>query len=322
MNAIVWQRHALANRLQSLLLLLAMGGLLALLGSLFWGREGAFWLLAVCGVLILINPMASPGLILGLYHARPLTREQAPLLHAALEELSRRAELPNPPRLYYIPSSMVNAFSLGRGGQAAVAVTDGLVNSLNEREIIGVLAHEISHIANGDMWVMGLADLFSRMTAMLSLFGQFLLFVNLPLIMMAGKGIAWLPILLLIFAPNLSALAQLGLSRTREYDADLNAARLTGDPEGLASALQKIEQKQQSLLGRILLPGQRIPEPSMLRTHPPTAERIRRLMELKRQPGEGPPVFREPALSIPHRPPFDPAVERQPRLHHVSRLWH
>ncbi len=322
MNAIVWQRHALANRIQSLLLLLAMGGLMALLGSMFWGREGAFWLLALCGVLILINPVASPGLILGLYRARPLSREQAPMLHAALEELSRRAELPRTPQLYYIPSQMVNAFSLGRGDQAVVAVTDGLLNSLDDRELIGVLAHEISHIANGDMWVMGLADLFSRMTAMLSLFGQFLLFVNLPMIMVSGHGIAWLPILLLIFAPNLSALAQLGLSRTREYDADLNAARLTGDPEGLAKALVKIEQKQQSLLGRILLPGQRIPEPSLLRTHPPTEERIRRLMALK-LPEEKEPVFRQPGLAaVEHRPPFDPAVQRRPRLHHASRLWH
>ncbi len=322
MNAIVWHRHALANRLQSLLLLLTMAGLMALLGAMFWGSEGALWLLALSGVLILINPMAAPGLILNLYNARPLTPQQAPVLHQVVQELTKRARLSAPPRLYYIPSSMVNAFSIGAGEQAVIAVTDGLLNTLSRREMIGVLAHEISHIANGDMWVMGMADLFSRMTAMLSLFGQVLLFVNLPLILMSGHGISWIPILLLIFAPSLSALAQLGLSRTREFDADLNAVRLTGDPDALASALLKIEKQQNSLLGSILLPGHRIPEPSMLRTHPPTEERIRRLMELKRA-GKTDALFGDA--------PYDPGqplasdhspVQRQPRLHHISRLWH
>jgi len=81
------------------------------------------------------------------------------------------------------------------------------------------------------MWVMGLADLFSRLTSTLSLFGQFLLLLNLPLLMFSNVGISWFAILILIFAPSISALAQLGLSRTREYHADLNAVRLTGDPD-------------------------------------------------------------------------------------------
>lgn len=320
MNAIAWHRHALANRLQSLLLLLAMAGLMALLGAMFWGSDGAIWLLALCGLLILINPLAAPGLILNLYHARPLAPDQAAHLHQALQELARRAHLSHSPQLYYIPSSMVNAFSIGSGSQAVVAVTDGLLNSLSWREMVGVLAHEMSHIVNGDMWVMGMADLFSRMTAMLSLFGQVLLFINLPMILMAGHGISWTPILLLIFAPSLSALAQLGLSRSREFDADLNAIRLTGDPDGLASALLKIEQQQNSLLGSILLPGRRIPEPSMLRTHPSTEQRIRRLMELKLPP-RARPLF-DDAGNQPHQASGSPPIERTPRLHPVSRLWH
>ncbi len=321
MNPTTWHRHALLNRLQSLLLLLLMGGLMALLGVLFWGGEGVIWLLLLSALLVVLNPIASPALIMRLYRATPLSPQQAPTYHAILQELSRRAGLPRMPELYYIPSSMVNAFSVGSKEQAAIGITDGLAHSLDQREVTAVLAHEVSHIANGDMWVMGVADLFSRITGMLSLFGQVLLFLNLPLIIMSGHGIGWLPILLLIFAPNLSTLAQLGLSRTREFDADLNAVRLTGDPDGLARALVKIEKRQESLLGNILLPGRRIPEPSMLRTHPPTEERIRRLMELK-QPQKNYPVLPDLGTSDLAETGADKRVERQPRWHHMSNLWH
>ena len=135
---------------------------------------------------------------------------------------------------------------------------------------------------NNDLWVMGLANMFSRSTSLL-LLGPFLLLLNLPLILFSQGMLSWWAILLLIFAPNLSALAQVALSRTREYDADLNAARLTGDPEGLADALAKIERLQGGWLEQILLPGRRVPEPSLPRTHPDTEERIARLMALNPQ---------------------------------------
>ncbi|HFE47905.1 MAG TPA: peptidase M48 [Chromatiaceae bacterium] len=258
-----------------------MGGFLVLLGWLLWGREGISWLLFSGFLLMMLNPVATPGLIMRLYHARPLSVSEAPGLHANLRELARRAGLRHPPRLYYIPSRMVNAFAVGNAANSSIALTDGLLRLLDERELTGVLAHEISHVRNNDLWVMGIADLFSRLTSVLSLFGQLLLFVNLPLLLVSGAVINWYAVLLLIFAPNLSALAQLGLSRSREYHADLNAVLLTGDPEGLASALLKLESAEVSAFEQILWPGRRLPEPSLLRTHPPTEERIRRLMSLE-----------------------------------------
>ncbi len=154
---------------------------------------------------------------------------------------------------------MLNAFAVGTRKHAAIAVTDGLVRQLDMRELVGVVAHEISHVRNNDLWVMGLADMFSRTTSILSLIGQFLLFLNLPLILLSQVTVNWFAIFLLIFAPNLSALAQLALARTREFDADLNAARLTGDPDGLASALVKIERAQGGWLERIFMPNRRVP---------------------------------------------------------------
>lgn len=319
MNTEIWRRHTRTNRLQSLMLLGVMGGFLALVGWLLWGGSGIVWLLIPLLMLVLFNPFAAPELLMRLYRATPLTPEQAPALYDSLTELSRRANLPRVPTLYYLPSRMVNAFATGSQKRAAIAVSDGLLRNLDSRETLAVLAHEISHIQHNDMWVMGLADLFSRLTSTLSLFGQFLLLFNLPLLIFSNVSINWFAILILIFAPSLSALAQLGLSRTREYNADINAAMLTGDPEGLARALTRIEQQQGSFTEQVILPGRYTPEPSLLRTHPPTSERIRRLRELR--------------LPYPARPPLpaqrpltpgsllDHPVTRPPRWH-ISGLWH
>lgn len=317
----IWLQHAWQNRLQSLLLLAVMAGFLGLSGWLLWGRDGLLVLVSVGAVSVLANPSLSPRLVMRMYGARPITQSEAPVLWQALLALSARADLASTPRLYYIPSRMLNAFAVGTPMNSAIAVTDGLLRRLTMDELLGVLAHEVSHIRNKDLWVMGLADLFSRATSLVSLLGQFLLLLNLPLILFSQVTINWWAILLLIFAPNLSALTQLALSRTREYDADLNAARLTGNPEALARALAKMERIQGGWLERLFLPGRRIPEPSLLRTHPPTEERIGRLMAL--QPrlkdaagpwGNGPILPDMDALG-------GERVRRLPRWH-MNGLWY
>jgi heat shock protein HtpX len=277
----VWRQHAWHNRIQTLLLLLLMGAFLALLGWLLWGIDGILMLLITGSVGMLVNPSFSPWLVMRLYRAQPIARNRLPALSNAVASLSARAGLAREPELYYVPSPMLNAFAVGSRKRSAIALTDGMLRQLDLRELVGVMAHEISHIRNNDLRVMGLADLFSRATGMLSLIGQFLLLLNLPLIMLAGATINWWAIALLIFAPSLAALAQLALSRTREFDADLNAARLTGDPDGLAGALRRLEQVQGGWLERIFMPGRREPQPSILRTHPDTDERIARLQALK-----------------------------------------
>ncbi len=321
MNSEIWQQHALVNRLQTLVLLAVMAAFLALLGWLLWGSDGLIMLMVAGVVILLFSPSITPRLVMRLYRAEPLTPEQAPRLYEALGELTQHSGLPTRPTLYYLPSSMVNAFAVGHPGQAGIAVSDGLLRNLNFREIVAVLAHEISHVRSNDMRVMGLADVFSRLTSTLSLFGQLLLLLNLPLLLFGAVTVNWFAILLLILAPTLSALAQLGLSRTREYDADLNAARLTGDPEALAQALMKIEQVQGGWMERIFLPGRRLPEPSMLRTHPPTEERVRRLRALQlpdRRLLQSGLTSQEAALmqDLLPRP-----VRRGPRWH-INGLWH
>ena len=229
---------------------------------------------------LFLAPDLSRRMLLSAYRAQRLTGREAPGLIAALAELARSAGLPRTPALYRVPSRLPNAFAMGSPEDSTICVTDGLLEILDGRELASVLAHEIGHIAHRDLWIMGLADVMSRLVSLASWMGQLLVLVNLPLVMVGMVHVPWSVVALLIFAPTLMALVQLGLSRTREYDADRAAADLTGDPEGLIRALGKLDRLTGRFWEEIFLPGRRIPDPSLLRTHPPTESRVRRLREL------------------------------------------
>jgi heat shock protein HtpX len=281
MNLVAHRANRLRNALQTLLLAGSMGGLCAYLAWLLGGAPMAVGAAVAVAVLYFVNPAVSPRLVLRLFRGRALAVDEAPELYAAVADLARRAELPAVPRLYYLPTDVMNAFTTGTTGDAAIALSDGLLRRLTLRELVGVLAHEISHVRNRDIRLMGFADLVARLTSVLSSVGLFLMFLNLPLLLFMAEGVPWLPVLLLLAAPSVSALVQLALSRSREYEADRAATALTGDPTGLAAALGKMERYQGRVLEQILIPGQRLPDPSLLRTHPPTGERIRRLLALR-----------------------------------------
>lgn len=283
--------HKLANALQSLLLIAALGLLLGLLAWIIGGPPFVLFALALVASLYLVNPVASPRLVALLYPGRVLHPREAPEHYRVLRALAARAGLPAVPQLYYIPSPTLQAFATGRPQQSLVAVSDGLVRGLSLREQSGVLAHEISHIANGDLAVMAFADLLSRIAGVLSLVGQWLLLLTLPALMLGAMQLPWLTLLILLAAPTLSALVQLALSRNREFEADRSAAELTGDPRALASALAKLERWQGRFWEQVLMPGRRLPEPSLLRTHPATAERVRRLLAFSPQSRAAQPVL-------------------------------
>ena len=317
MDERAWRRHKLVNALQSLLLLAAMAALLSALGAVLLGEAGIFIALGVIASLVLFGTGMSPALVLRMYGAKALTPREAPELHAMAASLAERAGIPTP-RLYYLPSRLINAFAVGRRRDAAIAVSDALLRRLTPAEVHAVLAHEVSHIRHGDMWVMGLADLFSRMTGTLSTIGQILLIINLPLLLFSTYTVSWIAIALLLFAPLVSALLQLALSRAREHDADLGAAALTGDPRALASALARMERYQGRVLEQIFMPGRRVPDPSLLRTHPPTERRVQRLLSL------APPARRAappPARVMPRGLPPSPEALAAPRWH-LHGLWY
>lgn len=268
------------NYLHSLLLLIAMLGLLALIGWVVMGPEGLIGALIVALLIVITGPRISPYFILHLYHARLIPQEQAPQLYNIFYKLADRAEIEHIPDLYYFPSQVLNTFTIGLKQDTCIVISDGLLRCLNNRELAAVLAHEISHIHNHDLRVMFIADILSRLTSMLALFGYLLILLYLPILVLYEQFIPWLLLIILVLAPNISAILQSALSRTREYSADLLAVQLTGDPLGLASALYKLENYQYSWIERILLKGYRLSAPSLLRSHPTTQSRIHRLNDI------------------------------------------
>jgi len=317
-----WFKHKLLNTIQSILLVVAMTITLGLLGWLIGGGLMAFYAIALVVFIYFFNPVLSPYLILKMYRTRQIMPYQAPNLYAVLQIIAKRADLPAVPKLFYLPSEVMNAFAVGTPENSAIALSDGLLRRLSLREIAAVLAHELSHVSHEDVHIMGFADITSRVTHFLSLIGKILLVLNLPLLLFFDIYlISWAAILILILAPIATDLLQMALSRTREYNADLGSAQLLGDPEALASALIKMERYQGRMLEQILWPERYSPEPSLLRTHPPTKARVERLLALREHyyPEEGiskrlPSQLDAPLFLLVARAPLRPRW-------HVSGIW-
>ncbi len=310
-------KHQWVNRGHTILLIGTMVVLLSVIGELIFGRGAFLWIGLSTGLLLAFSPQLSPSVVLRLYRASPISSWGSTALHRIVWELSRRAGLPDAPALYYVPSSAANAFAVGNRRQAAIALTDGLLRRLNLRELAGVMAHEISHLRHSDLRVMALADTVSRLTSLMSVFGQLLFLINLPLLVMGYATVSWVGLLLLVLAPTLAVLLQLALSRTREFQADLGAAQLTGDPRGLASALAKIDYQPQNWLERIFRPNRQNPNPSILRSHPHVESRIDRLLSLEPVPAED---LTAPD-SIYQIPDIVPLITHRP-ARHWSGVWY
>jgi heat shock protein HtpX len=309
------RRHKIRNLLHSAMLLVGMIALLCLCAWLIAGPEGVLWALIGGGLALLLAPGASPRLVLRMYRAQELPRHTLPEVEKLLSFIAKKARLPAPPRLYYVPSSMLNAFAVGHPNDAAIALTDGMLRTLSLRELAGVLAHEISHIRNNDLAVMSLADVIAQLTRIMAIGGMLLMLVSLPAWLIEYSRFPWLLILVLMLAPTFGSLLQLALSRAREYDADLDAAGLTGDPLGLARALEKMEHLQGGFIERVLLPGQRIPDPSLLRTHPSIEKRINRLLSLAGS-DQAMPIAGQIDVPLDY-----PAIRARPRRR-ISGLWY
>lgn len=272
------------NSVKTVLLMGLMTGLFVLVGDLIAGRQGMLVALGLAAALNLAGYWFSDKIVLAMYRAQPVSEAEAPRVHRIVNRLAQRANLPVP-RVFMIPDPSPNAFATGRNPEhAVVAVTEGILHLLNEEELEGVIAHELSHVRNRDL-------LISTMAATLA--GALLILVRIfafSSIFFGGdgrrRGGGLEALLLLIFAPLAAILIQLAISRSREYQADASGAQLTGNPLGLARALAKLQQ------GTRVLPMQTEPNTAHLfivnplsarsmaglfNTHPPLQERIARL---------------------------------------------
>ena len=316
MNNFLLQHYKHKNLIHTVLLLSGMLVLLMVIGYLLAGFVGMFVTFLFGAATFFTVPRFSPKLILAMYQAQLLSLETAPGLYDMLLHLSREAGLRYVPKLYYLPSPLLNSFTLGEKAEASIVLSDGLLRSLDSREMFGVLAHEVSHLANNDIRVMSFADFISRFTAYMALFGYVLLVAYLPIYLFEGAVYPWALVVLLVLAPNLSSLMQLALSRSREFEADQKAVQLTGDALGLASALQKLESVQSNWFRQILIPNYKRSEPSVLRTHPSTHQRVERLMKIAEAEQHKRIEFGN------HHPQFDSSTQIGKPRRRIHGLWY
>lgn len=280
------------NQLKTLFLLGVLSVLLISIG----GALGPGYFYGFTALALIMNLGAyffSDRIVLRMHGAQEVSPEQAPALHRMVDELARSAQIPKP-RVCVMPGEQPNAFATGRNPQhGVVAVTEGIMRLLTERELRGVLAHEIAHIKNRDILVASIAAVIA---AAVGYIANALAFSSL----LGGhqedeeEGSGSGGLLMMFVAPMLATLIQLGISRAREYMADETGAKISGDPEALARALEKLEQGAAVLPAATAQPATAslfIVNPlaggsqmlNLFSTHPPMGERIRRLRGLARQ---------------------------------------
>jgi heat shock protein HtpX len=278
--------------LRTTFLLAALTVLLVTMGSYFGGRSGMAFAL---GFAVIGNAFAyfySDKLALWSSGAQPVTREQAPRLYAVMERLAAKANLPVP-KLFVVPDAAPNAFATGRNPRhASVAVTQGLLQLMNDDELEGVIAHELSHVRNYDILISSIAATIAGAVTYLARMGYFASIFGYG----GGRdddreGGGFAGILMLFLAPIAAMLLQLGISRQREYSADETGARMVGHPYGLISALEKLGAYNQRIPTTTLSPSTSalcIVQPlfggetlaSLFSTHPPLGDRIAALKEM------------------------------------------
>ncbi len=314
------QAHNQRNRQQTFALAGSMALLLLCAATLLAGWPGLLLALLSLTGMVLMGPRASPESVMRTYGGELVSPVHGRSFLVILDELSRRAGLAQAPALYVIPSATLNAFAVGTRERSAIALTESLIRRLPMRELAGVLAHELSHIRNGDLWIMGLADGVTRIARILSMSAVVLMVLNLVSLVTGEPGMSWLGLLLLYLMPAGSSLLQQALSRTREFDADLDGVTLTGDAGGLASALAKLEVYKGRPWEDLVYGMRRVPQPSILRSHPTTAERVGRLKAVSADGVWPPLVVVEGPLITGHAGTGAAAME--PRYRWMAGVWY
>ncbi|SEM11647.1 Heat shock protein. Metallo peptidase. MEROPS family M48B [Syntrophus gentianae] len=270
------------NTLKVILLLASLSGLLMLVGYFVARGTGVVIALVLSALMNFGSYWYSDTIVLRMYSAREVSRQEAPVLYNAVESLSARAKMPKP-RIYMISNETPNAFATGRDeNHAAVSVTSGILKILNKEELEGVLAHELAHIQHKDILIGSMAATVASAVVLLSRWAVF--FGNDE-----GKGM--IPaIAMAIIAPIAATVIQMAISRSREYEADAGSAQITGKPEALAGALRKLTLAARTtpLNANPSTAHMFIVNPlsgdfirTLFSTHPPIEKRIERLQQME-----------------------------------------
>lgn len=276
------------NLFKTAVLMAAIVALFGAIGAMLGGASGMLLALAFAAAMNVWAYWNSADMVLRMYNAQEVDESSAPHFYRMIRDLTQRAGLPMP-RVYIIDEAQPNAFATGRNPEhAAVAATSGILRMLSERELRGVMAHELAHVRHRDILISTIS---ATMAGAISALANFAMFFG-------GRGEDGRPanpiagILVALLAPLAAALIQMAISRSREFEADRGGAEICGDPRALADALAKIERYAQGLS---LPVAEAHPETAQMmiinplagdglsglfRTHPATAERIARLMSM------------------------------------------
>ena len=279
------KRSTFGATLRTTILLATLSGLLVAIGFLIGGASTALLFLFFAALLNLGSWFFSDKLALKMSGAKPISESEAPRLYQIVRELCTRAGLPMP-QLYMIPVDQPNAFATGRNPQhSAVAVTRGIMQTLSEDELRGVLSHELAHVKHRDILITSVA---STIGAAITYLGYMLLWFggddnDSPIGLVASLA-------LVLLAPIAATIIQLSISRQREFAADAGGAEICGNPESLASALLRLEEGAKALPMQVNQAAEPlyIVKPfsgkgiaSLFSTHPPIEERVRRLRQMR-----------------------------------------
>jgi heat shock protein HtpX len=279
------------NNFKTTILLAAMTGLVLGIGEWWGGQNGLILALGLAAVMNLGTYFFSDKIALAVSGAKPIAREEAPRLYQIVERLAAKANIPVP-KIFLIPTDSPNAFATGRSpSHASVAVTRGILDVCDDEEIEGVLAHELGHVKNRDILISAVV---ATLAGAITMIGRMLWYAELFGGFGGGgrsgnrRGGALSALAMMILAPLAATLIQLAISRSREYEADATGARITGNPQGLARALDKIDRyaKRMPMQASPSMAHMFIYQPltagemfsSLFSTHPPIRKRIERLI--------------------------------------------
>jgi heat shock protein HtpX len=277
------------NQIKTVILLGLLTGLMLVAGQLIGGTTGLSIALAIAVLMNFGSYFYSDKIVLRMYKAQPAKKSEHPKLHKIVEEVAKNAGIPKP-KIYIVPTDNANAFATGRNPKhAVVAVTQGILKLLDEKELKGVIAHEIAHVKNRDILVSTIAATIAAVISYLAFMARFAAIFGGMRDDRGGNALSLL--FLAILTPIIAVVIQLAISRSREYLADKTGSNFTKEPKALASALHKLEQANKHnpiRFGNTATSSLFITNPfsvrgltSLFSTHPPMNERIKRLNSMK-----------------------------------------
>ncbi len=282
------------NMLRTTVLLAALTGLIVWVGQMLGGTQGAIIAFVFAAMMNVGSYWFSDRIVIAMYRGQPLQREDDPELFQIVHELAIQNHIPMP-RLYLVPSESPNAFATGRNpDHAAVAVTAGIRRLLDRRELKGVLAHELAHVTNRDILISSIAATLAGAIMMLANMARWSLIFGGGQRDERGNGGGLGLLVSIIVAPIAAMLIQMAISRGREYQADETGARVSHDPDALASALRKIsayaervplDASPQTAHLFIINPLRGMALQNLFSTHPPLEQRVARLQQLAAEMG-------------------------------------